>query len=77
MSFKQAFPKSPKAEETNVLKGFISPQDKVKAIEDEVEKELNHDWQILERERQEKEEINNHIKEFYERMLSKYKTKQG
>ena len=61
-------------EDSQVFKGFISAQDKVKAIEDEVAKELQQDWAQLEKEKKEKDEMNNNIKEFYQRMMSKILT---
>lgn len=53
------------------MKGFISAQDKVKAIEEEVSMELKKDWEELEKEQQEKQEIDKNIQEFYQRMQSK------
>lgn len=59
-------------ESNQPLSGFISAQDKVKAIEDEVSRELESDYERQEKTRKDQEEIDQNIKEFYERMLRKY-----
>jgi len=54
---------------TSILKGFMSAHEKVRAIEDEVSQELQKDWDDRDLKNQKKQEIDNNIEEFYQRMI--------
>ncbi|CAI2360727.1 unnamed protein product [Moneuplotes crassus] len=57
--------------------GFTSAQEKVQAIEDEVSRELEEEWEQIHKQKTEQEKMDQNIQRFYEKLLTQKKKVQA